>query len=94
MSTREMWADEMTEKVASLTARAEKAEAEVMSLRTALFAAEASGRVLWVDHSRQCGDNDPNDRHSCTIERGHSGAHVAIDPMFFNGVLAAWPVKA
>ncbi len=46
--------------------------------------------ALWVDHALQCGDSCPDDRHSCTIEREHPGAHVAIDPMF-GSVLAAWP---
>jgi len=36
MSTREIWADEMIEKVASLTARAEKAEAELADTRCLL----------------------------------------------------------
>ncbi len=47
---------------------------------------------LWVEHDRQCLASDPHNRHYCTIEKGHPGAHVACDPMFGNGgVLGAWP---
>lgn len=45
---------------------------------------------LWVRHDRQCSDTDPEGVHACTVERGHAGAHVAIDPVF-SSVLGAWP---
>ena len=45
---------------------------------------------LWVDHAKQCGHSDPDNRHLCTIERGHVGAHVTVDPMF-GSAIAAWP---
>ena len=37
---------------------------------------------LWVDIERQCRDVSPDRKHECTIERGHAGAHIAIDPIF------------
>lgn len=45
---------------------------------------------LWVPHDRQCDSLSPDKRQSCTVEQGHVGAHVAIDPMF-GSVLDAWP---
>ena len=47
---------------------------------------------LWVDHERQCSDVSPDGDHSCTIERGHVGAHVEIDPVFGNP--RAWPPRS
>ena len=47
--------------------------------------------ALWVDHARQCGDSSPDKKHCCTIERGHVGAHVAVDPVFGNPVDAWLP---
>lgn len=46
--------------------------------------------LLWVDIERQCRNVSPDKKNECTIERGHVGAHVAIDPMFGLPV-DAWP---
>ncbi len=62
---------------------------------TPMPSAAGEDQQLWVEHDRQCLASDPHNRHYCTIERGHPGAHVACDPMFGNaGVLAAWPAEA
>ena len=45
---------------------------------------------LWVDIERQCRDVSPDRKHECTIERGHAGAHIAIDPIF-GSPMAVWP---
>lgn len=52
---------------------------------------ETERAALWVDQAEQCEDSSPDNRHSCTVRRGHDGAHVAIDPMF-DSVLGAWAV--